>query len=286
VDAGCLTLDLGDARFNPVNVHIEPLRTRLDQRVAAKRKRQRRLAAGQPNLFDDAERAVALVKRHQDLEYPYHCTFGVARLRIDEGVFCPALTNVSPFLLRHVDFLPGEHVLDAFAGSGAFGIQAALLGCTAVSVDVDPLACASAKYNVSLNGVKRLVDVSCMTLDRYAADAVQRFNLVVANPPLLPGRHEGGLGAALYDPEHMTTVDFIESLPRLLTHDGRCYVITSDVLERYGYNVERISARAGLMARLVAETDLGYETYRVHRIHLDPWTNSAPERVPDQAHRI
>lgn len=58
--------------------------------------------------------AQTLINRHRAISYPYHCRFGEADLEIYDGVFCPTLTKVSPFLLSTIDFRTNEHVLDAF----------------------------------------------------------------------------------------------------------------------------------------------------------------------------
>ncbi len=49
----------------------------------------------------DLQPAEKLIAKHEVLSYLYHCTFGGAQLIIDEGVFCPTLTNASPLLLMH-----------------------------------------------------------------------------------------------------------------------------------------------------------------------------------------
>ena len=97
----------------------------------------------------DPEPARQLAARHEALPEPYECRFDDwIDLTIDRGVFCPTLTKVTPFLYKVVDFKPGERMLDAFAGSGLFGVVAGLLGQTAVSFDTSPaaVACAQKKY--------------------------------------------------------------------------------------------------------------------------------------------
>lgn len=220
-----------------------------------------------------------LIARHIAVTYPFECTFGHASLEIDEGVFCPVFTKVSPMLLEAVEFRPGERVLDAFSGSGAFGINAAVLGSKVVAIDIDPLAAACARKNAAINGVSSAVDVRCGTM----ADSVrpgETFDLIVANPPLLPGDQAGPLGVALFDPQLQATVDFIVSLPSLLTADGRCYLVTSDVLDRYGHGVADLCARAGLEHRVTAAADAGYEEYRVHLVSR----NGSPRERPAMTH--
>jgi methylase of polypeptide subunit release factors len=225
----------------------------------------------------DPRPARTLIRLHEQLPYPYLCEFGGAALRVESGVFCPTLTNASPMLLSCVDFRSGERVLDVFSGTGAFGIVAAMRGSRAVTVDKSPVAVACAADNAWRNGVAAVVDVRLGDVTAppggNGLGAGDRFDLVIANPPLLPGEPRGALGAALFDPGLVATRALIALLPNYLARGGRCYLITSDVLERLGMRVERLCAANGLFASLAAAWDLGYERYRVHRIvrGRPPW---------------
>jgi methylase of polypeptide subunit release factors len=209
--------------------------------------------------------AQTLIDRHQRLKYPYYCSFGDALLQIDEGVFCPTLTKASPLLLEAIDFKHDERVLDVFAGSGAFGINAALRGGSVVTVDISPLAVACTRQNVILNDVCDRIDVREGTMQTCLASD-ETFDLILANPPLLPGDQTDSLSAAIFDPELTATLNFIDSLPHHLAKSGRCYFLTSDVMDRCGYDVDRLCVKNGLMSSVAAKLDVGYETYRVHKV--------------------
>jgi len=112
----------------------------------------------------DPAPAQRLVEKHEALPDSYKCRFGSAQLEIDRGVFCPTLTQVSPFLLEHTRFQAKQRVLDAFTGSGAFAIHAALQGAEAVAYDNSPIAVACAQKNVRKNDVEDKVDVRLGTL--------------------------------------------------------------------------------------------------------------------------
>lgn len=205
----------------------------------------------------------ALLERH-DVQYPYNCVFGEAQLTIDEGVFCPNFTRVSSLLLRAVDFREGERVLDAFAGSGAFGINAALRGAAqVVSVDVSEKAIDCIKHNARDNGVRIDARLGLMK-DQIAKD--EQFDLIIANPPLLPGEPEEGITAAVFDRGLQSTIDFIEQLSYTLDPDGRCYAVTSDIMERCEFSVPKICRKIGLRTAVVSSVDLGYEMYSVYKI--------------------
>lgn len=214
--------------------------------------------------------AEELFGRH-NIEYPYSCTFGNAQLTIDEGVFCPTFTQVSPLLLNAVDFKPGERVLDAFAGSGAFGVNAALHGATeVVSIDIAKKATDCIQKNADINGVT--IETRLGTA-REQVPKGETFDLIIANPPLLPGRSTDELAAAVLDEGLQATLDFIMQLPHILSTDGRCYLVASDILERCRFSVPKLCCEVGLRTSVVKEKDFGYETYTVYKIsrpHLSP----------------
>src|SRR5579863_3832599 len=78
----------------------------------------------------------------------------------------------------------GAVVLDLCAGSGMLGIAAALQGASHVTtVDISHLAVAAAKLNSRINGVH----VEALRGDLFEPVADRRFDLIVSNPPYLPG---------------------------------------------------------------------------------------------------
>jgi methylase of polypeptide subunit release factors len=213
----------------------------------------------------DTRPAEELAARHSSLCYPYHFTFGGAQLSVDDGVFCPTLTKASPLLLSAVEFLPEQRVLDVFAGCGAFGIVAALRGANAVTVDISAKAVSCTHRNAARNGVVERIEARVGTV-RDSVAPHEEFDVVVANPPLLPGKPRGKLGAAIFDPGLRATVELVNLLPRLLAADGVCFLLTSDVADRHGVDIEGICVGLGLGHVLVDKADHGYESYRVHSI--------------------
>jgi ribosomal protein L11 methyltransferase len=98
--------------------------------------------------------------------------------------------------LRILDRLhqPGDRVADIGAGSGILAIAAALLGSPdVVAIESDPLACASARANLSLNEVEDRVTVLEMDAGPGDVEELGSFSVVFANIgasgliPLLPG---------------------------------------------------------------------------------------------------
>jgi tRNA1(Val) A37 N6-methylase TrmN6 len=215
----------------------------------------------------DPAQAQRLVEKHRALPTPYECRFGAARLEIDADVFNSTITNVSPFLLEHVDFRPKERVLDAFAGSGAFSVNAALKGADAVAYDNSPSAVACAQKNARKNNVESKIDVRLGTLAEVILPD-ETFDLIIANPPLVPGDPGDPLEHALFDNGLNATKDFIAALPSILAKGGRCYLSTSDVIDRRGYEVDiaQLCKENDLAMRIIAKLHLPHESYRIHKI--------------------
>jgi methylase of polypeptide subunit release factors len=270
------TLDPRDYGFEviPVEQTNEEL-----QQGAAELYRQARMNFGVQHPRLDAllaiqpynpEPAEILLARHEALEYPYACEFGQAELTIDRGVFCPTLTEVSPFLLEHTVFKPGQRVLDAFTGSGAFAVNAALMGCEVVGFDKSEEAVACARRNAEQNGVADKVDIRTGTLAETMT-AEDTFDLIIANPPPIPGNPEGPLAGALFDKELKATSEFIAALPGLLAKHGRCLLLTSDVIDRASHKVDIAQACHDnkLAMEITAQLHYPYESYRIHTIERE-----------------
>ena len=86
--------------------------------------------------------------------------------------------------LRTEPLRPDTEVLDLCTGSGLLAVTAALSGAgRVVAADASRAALLSAWLNARLNGVR----VVPRHGDLFAAVAGERFDLIVSNPPYLPG---------------------------------------------------------------------------------------------------
>ena len=95
--------------------------------------------------------------------------------------------------IRAHDFARGASVLDVFTGSGVLAVAAALAGARAVTaVDVSRRAVVTAWLNARLNRVR----VRALRGDVFAPVANRRFDLILANPPYVPGDPPPDSGAA------------------------------------------------------------------------------------------
>jgi release factor glutamine methyltransferase len=79
---------------------------------------------------------------------------------------------------------PETAVLDICAGSGMLAITAAKLGASrAVAIDVSRRAVMTARLNARLNGVR----ITALRGDLFAPVGDERFDVIVSNPPYVPG---------------------------------------------------------------------------------------------------
>ena len=86
--------------------------------------------------------------------------------------------------LRREHLAAGAHVLDLCTGSGVLAIAAALDGAADVTaVDISRRAVLAARLNAWLNGVR----IEARRGDLFAPLADRRFDLILSNPPYLPG---------------------------------------------------------------------------------------------------
>lgn len=78
----------------------------------------------------------------------------------------------------------GRRVLDLCTGSGVLAVTAALGGASqVVAVDVSRRALLSVRLNAAINGVR----VDARRGDLFEAVAGQRYDVIVSNPPYVPG---------------------------------------------------------------------------------------------------
>jgi release factor glutamine methyltransferase len=90
-------------------------------------------------------------------------------------------------VLRERGLARGASVLDVFTGSGVIAVAAAREGARDVTaVDLSRRAVATVRLNARRNGVR----VRALRGDLFAPVGAERFDLILANPPYLPGDDE------------------------------------------------------------------------------------------------
>ena len=115
------------------------------------------------------------------------------RLLTVPGVFRPRSDSRLLARIAAQRTAPGARVVDPFTGSGILAVATALAGAGSVTaIDISRRAVACARLNARLNGTR----VRGLRGDMLAPVAGQAFDLIVANPPYLPGAVDEPRGAA------------------------------------------------------------------------------------------
>jgi len=113
---------------------------------------------------------------------------GPARLLVDivhgqkTGLFLDQRLNRQ----AAAQYAAGRRVLNCFGYSGGFGVHASLAGASEViNVDISAEACRLAERNFALNHSLNtsVVEANCFDWLRNAADAEEKFGMIVLDPP-------------------------------------------------------------------------------------------------------
>jgi methylase of polypeptide subunit release factors len=162
-----------------------------------------------------------------------------------KGVFIPALDErvhpwygvFSPVRGEYVELvaqapLPAGAKLafDIGAGTGVLSAVLAHRGLQGViATDMDERALGCARANVERLGLSGQVEV--VRADLYPQG---RADLVVCNPPWLPGKPSSAIEYAVYDPDSRMLKGFLAGLKDHLRDGGEGWLILSDLAEHLG----------------------------------------------------
>ncbi len=102
--------------------------------------------------------------------------------KVADGVQIPKAGSL--LFARHLEFRPGERVLELGTGVGLGAVLAARAGCHVIATDVVSEAATCARENALLNGVSDRVEVRVG--DCYDPVRGMRFDLICTNPPQMP----------------------------------------------------------------------------------------------------
>jgi carbamoyltransferase len=111
---------------------------------------------------------------------------GALRLPRGDMVYPPG--SDSALLADVVPQRDGEQVLDLCTGSGIQTLAVAARAAGVVAIDIGGRAAALARVNASLNGA---ANVEVRDGDLYAPVRGERYDLILANPPFVPGPQRG-----------------------------------------------------------------------------------------------
>jgi SAM-dependent methyltransferase len=177
-----------------------------------------------------------------------------ARVHPRFGVWAPVRQEHVELVARAAEEWPvaGKHTLDVGTGTGVLALVLARAGADVVATDVEPAAVACARENAARLGLADRVEVREADLwpDGEA-------DLVVSNPPWLPGEAHGPLDRAVYDPGGRFLERLVLELPGRLRGAGEAWIVLSDLAEllrlRPPGHVAALAERAGLRVADVRE---------------------------------
>lgn len=124
-------------------------------------------------------------------------------------------------------------VFDIGTGTGVLAAILARRGARhVVATDINPRAVRCAKDNVDRLGVADRVRVE--QADLWSAGDDERADVVVCNPPWIPGRPTSALEQGIYDPKSDVLHRYLTGLARRLNAGGEGWLILSDLAELLG----------------------------------------------------
>ncbi|MBI5108759.1 MAG: class I SAM-dependent methyltransferase [Rhodocyclales bacterium] len=162
-----------------------------------------------------------------------------ARIHPHYGVFAPVRGEYVDLVAKAPLPHPCRIAYDIGTGTGVLAALLARRGVDRlVATDCDALALACATENIGRLGLANRVEVTQANL--FPAG---QADLIVCNPPWLPGRAGTPLERAVYDPDSRMLHGFIVGLRAHLTPGGEAWLILSDLAEHLG-----LRSRASLLA--------------------------------------
>ena len=170
-----------------------------------------------------------------------------ARVHPHYGVYAPVRGEYVDLVAAAAAEWPvaGRRALDVGTGTGVLALVLARAGATVIATDVEPRAVACARENAERLGLAARVEV--VRADLFPPG---QADLVVSNPPWLPGDAHGPLERAVYDPGGVLLERLVSGLPAALAPGGEAWIVLSDLGELLGLrpagHVAALAGRAGL----------------------------------------
>jgi methylase of polypeptide subunit release factors len=143
------------------------------------------------------------------------------------GVFAPTRHEYLDLVMQAELPATCKRAVDVGTGTGVLAMMLAKRGVVAVvATDTNPAALACAQDNITRAGLQPHIQV-------VNADLMPdgQFDLLICNPPWLPGAASGPLEAAIYDPHHQMLKGFLCKASAHLTARGQAWLILSDLAE-------------------------------------------------------
>jgi HemK-related putative methylase len=155
---------------------------------------------------------------------------------------------------------PGSVVLDLGAGSGVAAVFAAPWAGRVVAVDINPAAVRCTRINALLHGVEDKIEA--LHGDLFEPVAGRRFDLILFNPPYLPGTPRSVFERALRS--QGLAERFAAELAGHLTGDGHALLLLSSIGDEAGW-LEPLRRR-GFSCQPVAQRNMISEMVTIYRV--------------------
>ncbi|WP_232664427.1 methyltransferase [Pseudonocardia sp. TRM90224] len=183
------------------------------------------------------------------------------RIHPHYSVFAPTRQDYVD-LVAAAPLPPGASVVDVGTGTGVLAAVLACGGATPVTAtDINPRAVACARDNMARHGL----DVRVEQSDLFPEG---RADVIVCNPPWLPGTPTSPLEAGVFDRGSRMLTTFLRELPAHLSSGGEGWLVISDLAELLGLRsrdwLPETITRAGLHIHERRDAPRRQRTARAH----------------------
>jgi len=156
---------------------------------------------------------------------------GQARVYPHYGVFAPIRSEYLDLVAQAPLPAACRLALDIGTGTGVIAAILARRGVpTVVATDTSAAAVATARDTAQRLGLEGAIEV----LQQDMFPDVAPADLIVCNPPWLPGKVANALDAAVFDPDSRMLRAFLAGLASRLASGGEGWLVMSDLAERLG----------------------------------------------------
>lgn len=190
------------------------------------------------------------------------------KIKIFPGVFPPKSDFSRSSIKMYSIFgnIKGKNVLDIGTGTGIQAIRAAKAGAKkVVAVDINNSAVLCAKENVAINGFENIIKV--FKSDLFKKVGKDRFDLIIANLPIVDYFAKNTIELALYDPGLKIHKCLFSEASKYLNKNGSVvfphtnfqskddFKIIENLIKKYNFRIVKI----------IQKNSIGY-IWRIYKI--------------------
>ena len=182
-------------------------------------------------------------------------------------VFNSKWTFSSIFLAENLEVNNGDVVLDLGCGNGFQTVFVAQKASYVLALDLNPAAVKCTKINVKFNGLKNKVDVLAGNLFQPLKN--EKFNLIVFNPPYLPGNPKNILEKAWLDKGGLLIKKFFDEAKKYLKPKGKIQIVYSDIAVLNPNEIEKLIGDNNFKIIRKVKRKFMFETLTVYLAKLE-----------------